>query len=309
MSINTSPLPELSLDVPASVGPELPAPDTCTWCVHVNVQWFDCPMCSCKWTVSPMADVCMKVCTEPFVWLSAHLHAHVRHTRHCTFTCNWCVHVNVQLFDCLMCSIIGQWAQWPMCAWKWATGPAPEGPASAGPSGAFPFPFLLAAAHSLKVGIPFSISSSASFKASFSMAGRVPPLATSPSVAIVLNEGCDNWAYTKKMRWVCSCLGLSRVNRMPQGCAGIFKDPPCACPLLPPELRMTGHAFPSLPSGLCFINLVQLPLNPIVGCDPTNPTYPLIFLLTLVCTREEMWKELTFVWSTLLCLYCWSFAI
>ena len=84
---------------------------TCTWCVHVNVQWFDCPMCSCKWTVSPMADVCMKMCTEPFVWISAHLHAHVRHTRHCTFTCNWCVHVNVQLFDCLICSMIGQWAQ------------------------------------------------------------------------------------------------------------------------------------------------------------------------------------------------------
>ena len=67
-----------------------------------------------------MTDVCMKMCTEPFVWISAHLHAHVRHTRHCTFTCNWCVHVNVQLFDCLMCSMIGQWAQWPMCAWKCA---------------------------------------------------------------------------------------------------------------------------------------------------------------------------------------------
>ena len=93
---------------------------TCTWCVHVNVQWFDCLMCSCKWTVSPMADVCMKMCTEPFIWISAHLDAHLRHTRHCTFTCNWCVHVNVQLFDCLMCSMIGQWAQWPMCAWKCA---------------------------------------------------------------------------------------------------------------------------------------------------------------------------------------------
>ena len=93
---------------------------TCTWCVPVNVQWFDCPMCSCKWSVSPMGYVYMKMCTEPFVWISAHLHAHVRHTRHFTFTCNWCVHVNVQLFDCLMCSIIGQWAQWPMCAWKCA---------------------------------------------------------------------------------------------------------------------------------------------------------------------------------------------
>ena len=92
----------------------------CTWCVHVNVQWFDCTMCSCKCSVSPMADVYMKMCTEPFVWISAHLHAHVRHTRHCTFTCNWCVHVNVQLFDCLICSMIGQWAQWPMCAWKCA---------------------------------------------------------------------------------------------------------------------------------------------------------------------------------------------
>ena len=93
---------------------------TCTWCVHVNVQWFDCPMCSCKWSVIPMADVYMKMCTEPFVWISAHLHAHVRQTRHFTLTCNWCVHVNVQLFDCLMCSIIGQWAQWPMCAWNCA---------------------------------------------------------------------------------------------------------------------------------------------------------------------------------------------
>ena len=92
---------------------------TCTWCVHVNVQWFDCPMCSCKWTVTPMADVCMKMCTEPFVWLSAHLHAHVRHTRHCTFTCNWCVHVNVQLFDC---DVFDNWAVSPMTdgAWKCA---------------------------------------------------------------------------------------------------------------------------------------------------------------------------------------------
>ena len=65
-----------------------------------------------------MADVCMKMCTEPFVWLSAHLHAHIRHIGHRTFTCNWCVHVNVLLSDCLMCSITGQWAQWPMCAWK-----------------------------------------------------------------------------------------------------------------------------------------------------------------------------------------------
>ena len=90
---------------------------TCTWCVHVNVQWFGCLMCSCNWAVSPIVDVRMKMCTEPFVWLSAHLHAHVGHTGHCMFTCNWCVHVNVH---CLMCSIIGQWAQWPMCEWKCA---------------------------------------------------------------------------------------------------------------------------------------------------------------------------------------------
>ena len=85
---------------------------TCTWCVHVDVQWFDCLMCSCNWAVSPMADVCMNMCTEPFVWLSAHLHAHVRHTGYCWFTRNWCVHVKVQLFDCLMCSC--NWAVGPM---------------------------------------------------------------------------------------------------------------------------------------------------------------------------------------------------
>ena len=148
---------------------------TCTWCVHVNVQWFDCLMCSCNWAVSPLTDVCMKMCNEPIVLLSSHLHAHVRHTVHfmftctwcvhvnvqwlnflmcsrkwavspiadvrmkmctepfvwlsaCTrqthvslhFTCNWCVHLNVQLTDYLMCSIIRQWDQWLMCAWKCA---------------------------------------------------------------------------------------------------------------------------------------------------------------------------------------------
>ena len=93
---------------------------TCTWCVHVNVQRFDCLLCSCNWAVSRMADVRIKMCAETFVWLSAHLHAHVRHTGHCTFTCNWCVHVNVQFSDCLMCSIIGQLPQWPICAWKCA---------------------------------------------------------------------------------------------------------------------------------------------------------------------------------------------
>ena len=91
---------------------------TCTWCVHVNVQWSDCLMCSCNCAVSPMADVHMKMCTEPFVWLSAHLNAHVRHTGHCTFTCSWCVHVNVQWSDSLMYSC--NLANWPMCAWKFA---------------------------------------------------------------------------------------------------------------------------------------------------------------------------------------------
>ena len=61
-----------------------------------------------------------EMCSEPIVLLSTHLHAHVRHTGHCTFTCTWCVHVNVQWSDCLMCSIIGRWAQWLMCAWKCA---------------------------------------------------------------------------------------------------------------------------------------------------------------------------------------------
>ena len=121
-----------------------------------------------------MTDVCMKICSEPIVWLSAHLNAHIRHTGHCMFTCTWCVHVNVQWYDCPKCSckwgvsrvtemymkvamrqvydslhiylhtsdvrvtarlhapdvcsdptvwcvhVIGQWAQWPMCAWKCA---------------------------------------------------------------------------------------------------------------------------------------------------------------------------------------------
>ena len=93
---------------------------TCTWCVHVNVHWSDCPMCSCKWGVSHVTEMCMKMCSERSVWLSAHLHAHVRHSGHCTFTCTWCVHVNMQWSKCLMCSMIGQWAQWPMCAWKCA---------------------------------------------------------------------------------------------------------------------------------------------------------------------------------------------
>ena len=66
---------------------------TCTWCVHVNVQWSDCSMCSCNWTVSPVTDISMKMCTGRIFWLSSHLHAHVRHTGHCTFTCTWCVHV------------------------------------------------------------------------------------------------------------------------------------------------------------------------------------------------------------------------
>ena len=77
---------------------------TCTWCVLVNVQWSVCFMCSCNWAVNPMTDVCMKMCSEPIVWLSAHLHAHVRHMGHCTFTCTWCVHVNVDWSDCPMCS-------------------------------------------------------------------------------------------------------------------------------------------------------------------------------------------------------------
>ena len=147
---------------------------TCTWCVLVNVQLSDCLMRSCKWAVGPMTDVCMQMCIEPIVWHPAHLHAHVRHTGRCTFTCTWCVHINVhwcdcpmcsckwgvshvtemcmkyavsqvydslhlymhtsdtrvtalymQLmrackWDCLMCSLIGQWDQWPMCAWKCA---------------------------------------------------------------------------------------------------------------------------------------------------------------------------------------------
>ena len=90
---------------------------TCTWCVHANVHWSDSPMCSCKWWVSEM---CMDMCSEPSVWLTAHLLPHVRYSGHCTFTCTWCVHLYVQWSDSLMCSIIGQWAQSLMCAWKCA---------------------------------------------------------------------------------------------------------------------------------------------------------------------------------------------
>ena len=85
---------------------------TCTLCTHVNVQWSYCLMCSYNWAVSPMTDVCIKICSEPIVRLSAHLFAHVRHTGHCTFTCTWCVHVNVQWSDCPMCSC--NWAVSPM---------------------------------------------------------------------------------------------------------------------------------------------------------------------------------------------------
>ena len=77
---------------------------SCTSCVLVNVQWTDCLMCSCNWAVGTMTNVCMKMCSEPIVWLSAHLHAHVRHTGRCTFTWTWCVHINVHWFDCPMCS-------------------------------------------------------------------------------------------------------------------------------------------------------------------------------------------------------------
>ena len=90
---------------------------TCTGCVHANVHWFDCPMCSCNWGVSRVTEMCM---SEPSVWLTAHLLAHVRYSGHCMFTCTWYLHVNVQWSDCVMCSIIWLWAQWLMCAWKCA---------------------------------------------------------------------------------------------------------------------------------------------------------------------------------------------
>ena len=93
---------------------------TCTWCVYVNVHWSDCPMCSCIWGVSRVTQMCMEMCSETSVWLTVHLHAHVRYSGHCTFTSTWRVHVNVQWYDRLMCSIIGQWEQWLMCAWKCA---------------------------------------------------------------------------------------------------------------------------------------------------------------------------------------------
>ena len=84
----------------------------CTWCVHANVHWSGCPMFSCKRGVSRVTERCMDMCSEPSVRLTAHLLPHVRYSGHCTFTCTWCVHVNVQWSDSLMCSIIGKWAQW-----------------------------------------------------------------------------------------------------------------------------------------------------------------------------------------------------
>ena len=93
---------------------------TYAWCVQANVHLSDCPMCSCKWGVSRVTEMYMEMCSQPSVWLTVHLHAHVRYSGQCTFTCTWCVHVNVQWSDSLMYSIIGQWAQWLMCAWKCA---------------------------------------------------------------------------------------------------------------------------------------------------------------------------------------------
>ena len=42
-----------------------------------------------NWAVRPMTDVCMKMCCEPIILLSAHLYAHVSHSGHCTFSCTW----------------------------------------------------------------------------------------------------------------------------------------------------------------------------------------------------------------------------
>ena len=96
---------------------------TCNWCVLVNVQWSSCFMCSCNWAVSRMTDVCMKMCSEPIVWLSAYLHVHVRHSSNCTFTCTWCVLVNVQVSAVCCVRVIGHWDQWPMCASKMCSAP------------------------------------------------------------------------------------------------------------------------------------------------------------------------------------------
>ena len=42
-----------------------------------------------NWAVRPMIDVCMKMCSEPIILLSAHLYAHVSHSGHSTFSCTW----------------------------------------------------------------------------------------------------------------------------------------------------------------------------------------------------------------------------
>ena len=102
--------------------------------VDENVQWVNCLtlctftcarqslgslhvymhlMCACKCAVNRLSDVFMQLgsghndhCVHENVqWASAHLHARVRHTGHCTFTWTWCVHIiNVHWSDCPMCS-------------------------------------------------------------------------------------------------------------------------------------------------------------------------------------------------------------
>ena len=104
MKMSSEPVVWLSAHLHAHVSHSGHCTFTCTWCVLVNVQLSDCLIRSCRWAVGQMTDVCMKMCSGPIIWRPAHLHAHVRHTGRCTFTCTWCVHINVHWCDCPICS-------------------------------------------------------------------------------------------------------------------------------------------------------------------------------------------------------------
>ena len=93
---------------------------TCNWCVHINVHWCDCPMCSCKWGVSHVTEMCMKYAVSQ-VYDSLHMDMNTSDTRvtsrlHALDVCMqmfsdptvWCVHIN------------GEWAVRLKCAWKCA---------------------------------------------------------------------------------------------------------------------------------------------------------------------------------------------
>ena len=69
-----------------------------------NVQWHVCLTCAYKCAESQTnCSVHIFVCT-PAIGITAHLHEHIRHSNHCTFTCTHQVHVSVQWPECLTCA-------------------------------------------------------------------------------------------------------------------------------------------------------------------------------------------------------------